>query len=300
MGELLPGITELRLDQIEVGTGRLREVDPAGVAALVTVIREIGFTTPVIVRRVKARFELIDGAHRCAAMRELGQETVPVRAYSCNAREARQMESSANLAGAGLTPLDDAVFLAAWKKSYEEAHPETRQGVAGGLARHGLAAELNSVADVIAAKRSITPRQVRRIIQVGEALSRDEVRWLRSAPRKVRLVDLMQIAKIGEDAERAKVCIALANGEAKSAAEARAKYRAERGEGPAPKDPFETALNALQSAWDRAPKAAKRQFVEMNLDALLPIVRDADLGAFKDLAGELTEMVVRIPGAPEE
>ena len=41
------------------------------------------------------------------------------------------MVSSANLAGAGLTPLDDAVFLAAWKAAYDEAHPEIKAGHAG-------------------------------------------------------------------------------------------------------------------------------------------------------------------------
>ncbi|ARE38249.1 ParB-like nuclease domain protein [Rhodovulum sp. P5] len=59
----------------------------------------------------------------------------------------------------------------------------------------------------------------------GAALNRDEVRWLEAAPNPVRLKDLTEIGKIGEDHERAQVCIALSNGEAKSASAARKAYR---------------------------------------------------------------------------
>ena len=84
------------------------------------------------------------------------------------------------------------------------------------------APELSSFASVIAAKRSITERQVRKIVQVAEALCSQEIRMLCQTPKRVRLIDLMQIAKIGEPDERSKVCDALANGEAKGAPEARA------------------------------------------------------------------------------
>ena len=45
MAGLPPNFTELAHDQTDVGTRRLQEVDPAGVAALVTVIPELGNET---------------------------------------------------------------------------------------------------------------------------------------------------------------------------------------------------------------------------------------------------------------
>jgi ParB family chromosome partitioning protein len=261
MTEFMPSVTVLPISDIAVLPDRLRPVSAATTAVLRQVIGEFGFTVPVLVRKTRKGFVLVDGANRLAVMTELGQTTIPVVAISCRDDEARALEASQNLAGAGMTPVDDAIFLAAYSAAYGEMHPETRPGVAGGLARQGLATELSSFAETIAEKRAITVRQVRKIARAGRFISRDEAYWLRTAPKKVTLADLQLLGKISDPDERAAVIGALAEG--RKASDARKAWRlAKDGAEPAVKDPVEEGFKALRALWGRVPQRARRRFAE--------------------------------------
>lgn len=269
--EIHPATVTLPIHAITVLPDRLRPASEATVAVLVQVIEEHGFTVPVLVRKTRKGFVLIDGAHRLAAMTRLGRDAIPVVAVSCTDDEARALESSQNLAGASLSPLDDAVFLAAYSAAYERLHPETRRGVAGALSRWD-ATELSSFAETIAEKRAISVRQVRKIAAAGRAITRDEANQLRAAPVKVTLADLGEIGKISEPDERAQVILKLAGGNARNAATARRQWRAEMGLAAPVEDPVEAALKALKSAWSRAPKEARRRFARDHHDALAALM----------------------------
>ena len=261
MADLMPAVTELEIAQIAVGE-RLRPVDQAGVAALVMVIEDHGFTVPIIVRRKKSGFVLIDGAHRLAAMQQRGAVTIPVRAYTCTDIEARTMEAAQNLAGVSLTPLDDALFLAAYQTSYLEMHPETARGVAGAMARHGSATDLMSFAELIANKRSITARHVRKLAKAGHQITREEASKLRLSPHKVKLDDIIKIGQITDVEVREAVIRKLSLGAATSASQARRAHAAEIGAVPEAdvQGDTERAFKALLGAWKRAPMAVKRRF----------------------------------------
>ena len=259
MVELIPTVTELLVTEIKVGS-RLRPFAEAEVLALVDLIAEFGQTTPILVRRKKDGFHLVDGLHRLEATKRSGLETIPVRAYRMTDEDAQLLETSQNLVG-GLSPLDDAVFLSAWKRAHLAKHPETAQGVAGALAKHGLQVNSSSFAEIVAAKRAISVRQVRKIIAAGEKLGADSAR-LRQAKNPITLKDLIEISKIGQPVERYDVVDALIAGKAKSAAEARRAWAArERGDETPVKDPVEEAFIALSKAWARAPMAAKKRFL---------------------------------------
>lgn len=261
MAELMPNITELEIENITVGQ-RLRPVYPAGVSALLGVINDHGFTVPIIVRRTKAGWVLIDGAHRLAAMIDRGATSVPVRAYTCNDAEARTMEAAQNLAGISLSPLDDALFLAAYRTSYLEMHPETARGVAGGLARHGVATDLKSFAELIADKRSISKRHVTKLASAGRDITRDEANQLRMSPEKVTLDDILLIGKLTDTEERGAVIRKLAAGAAKSASIARRAYRTEIGAvEAAPATVKDADFTALVTVWKRASAEARKRFL---------------------------------------
>lgn len=262
---LIQSKTELPVTEI-TSAGRLRPVSAAGVATIVASIREIGqLANPLVVRQRRdregvLRYVLLDGAHRQAAAIELGWETVPVRVFECTDDQARLMEIDGNLAGAELNHLDTAVFLATRKAVYERLHPETRAGVAGGLARQGSASELGSFAAVTAEKFGMTPRQVQKIVAAGTRLGPDEVAQLRGAPRAVTLKDLQDIAKIGDPTKRYDVVAALADGRAKSAG---AALKALKSTVEAVnKDPVEEQFIALLKVWARAGGPARRRFLE--------------------------------------
>jgi ParB family chromosome partitioning protein len=223
------------------------------------VIEQHGFTVPILLRKTRGGLNLIDGAHRLAAMKRLGSATIPAMIIECTSEEARALEASQNLAGASMSPLDDALFLAAYAKAYKVLHPETKGGVKGGLARHGLANELSSFAEIIAEKRSISVRQVQKIVSAGRKITRDEADHLRTATRKVTLKDVEDIGKIGDDDERAQVVLKLAGGQAKNAAAALRMQRAEVG-GAVVMTPKDAAFNALINAWRRAPTSVRKRF----------------------------------------
>lgn len=267
-----PVLQMVRLAEVKVDQ-RLRPVSHAGVQAILASVEEIGrVKDPIHVRRDKKGLTLLAGGHRLGAYAELGIEEVDAWVWSgITNNQAKLIEIDDNLAGAEMCPLDTAVFLAERKKVYERLHPEAKATTGADLvARRWNTADTMSVvsfAKVTAEKFGISDRHVRRLVEIGSTLSRDEVRWLRAAPSPVRLADLQALAKIGEGHDRSQVCIRLSNG-AKSASEARRSLQIERdGEAPA-RDPVEEAFIALSKAWARAPMAAKRRFVEANLTDL--------------------------------
>ena len=272
MIDYLPAIRELKIADIRVGV-RLRPVEEAFVVGLVSLIEEFGFTVPIVVRRTKTGYSLIDGAHRLEAMKRRGSDTIPVRALYCNDVEQKALEASQNLATSSLSPLDDALFLAAYKAAYLQMHPETAQGVAGALAKHGRASELSSFADLIADKRRINPRRVQQLARAGAGITRAEADKLRLAPRKVAITCIQTLGLIHEADERAYVVEALSSGAAKNAGAARRAWASRNGPVERPAEPASKPdLKALLAAWDRASLEARLAFVTARGDDL------ADLG----------------------
>jgi ParB family chromosome partitioning protein len=262
-GRRIPEIDSVAVAEV-AASERLRPVSEAGVAALMASIAELGvMQDPIHVRRVRHRdnaLVLMAGAHRLEAARRLGWTDIPATVWECNDAWARMMEIDDNLAGAELTALDSAVFLAARKRLYEAEHPDARQGVAGALALHkNHATDIVSVASFAAStaeKFNLSERHVYRMVAAGSALAPDEVARLRAGPRPVGLADLQVIAKAGP-AERYGIVDALAAGRAKTAKQALAL-----GAEAPPKDPVEAAFQRLLETFDRAPAAARRRFVE--------------------------------------
>lgn len=263
MSEIAPVLQRIRFADVKADQ-RLRPVSEAGVQSILASVAEIGrVKDPVHVRKTRKGLVLLAGGHRLGAYAALGIEEADAWVWSdITNDQARLIEIDDNLAGAEMGPLDTAVFLAERKRVYERLHPETKQGVAGALARHS-ATDIVSVASFAATtaeKFGLSDRHVRRLVEIGTTLSGDQLRWLRAAPAKVRLADLQALAKIGDGHERSQVCIRLSNG-AKSAADALRAHRHER-DGEAPlKDPVEEAFIALSKVWARAPMAAKKRFL---------------------------------------
>ncbi|WP_054006417.1 ParB/RepB/Spo0J family partition protein [Cypionkella psychrotolerans] len=258
---------------------RLRPVSEAGINSLIASITELGVMKDAIhLRQLKGgRLVLIAGGHRLEAARQLGWTEIAAQIWTDVTDDwARLMEVDDNLAGAEMNALDTAVFLAERKKVYEKLHPETRQG--GDRKSHKFENQtdmmsVSSFATATAEKFGMTDRHVRRMISAGSRLTQLDLQQLRAAPKPVTLADLQVIAKASSSAEHSHVVAALGEGSAKSAAVARATFVAQSsGVKPTVKDPVEDAYKALIALWARAPKAAKRRFVDelaSELDAML-------------------------------
>ncbi len=249
--------------------------------SLIASVNETGVMKDAIhVRRKKdGSLVLIAGAHRLETARQLGWEEIEAKIWTDVTDDwARLMEIDDNLAGAEMNALDTAVFLAARKAVYERMHPETKRGVAGGLARQGLATDIMSFAAATADKFGCTTRHVERMVAAGSRLGPDQVHALRQAPRQITLKDLTEIGKISEPTARYAVVDRLAAGRAKSAADAQRGLKAE-GAAEAPvKDPIEEQFIAALKVWNRIGMAARKRMVAAVEGDLRDILADLDRG----------------------
>ncbi|MDE4175774.1 ParB/RepB/Spo0J family partition protein [Phaeobacter sp. PT47_59] len=278
-------IQSLSISDIQVEE-RLRTASPTAVASILSSIHEVGsILKPLLVRKVKDGYRLIDGLHRLTAAQEAGLEEVPVRVTECTNDEAIRMEVDANLAGAPLTPLDMAVFLAEHKKLYELDNPEATRAYKAAHARRADHTDIMSVRSFAANAAEVFgkgERQIFRLISVGQSLSVDEIAQLRSAPKKVQFKDLEQIAKCGEAADRSAICAALGKGEAKSAKEVLDRKKAP---GATVQSGPDAQAGKIGDAFARASKAARLQFVRVHREALQALLAETE--AQTDTAGEV-------------
>lgn len=269
-------IIDVPLDQVEVGD-RVRKVDPSAVNIIAMSITDLGLiTSPIHLRKVKGSFRLIDGAHRYSAAVQLGMTEIPAKIWECTADQAELMESDANISTAHTSPLDLAVSLAARKRTYQKLHPETRRGTAGSASRwgHKMQETEMSFASWMGDVYGVTARQVNRIIAAGDNLTPEEVAALREAPQPVKMADLYVISK-ADPTQRNLVCKALSEGKAKNAASALKSIKS-NGVQPPVKDPVEEAFAKLRETWGRAPRAARRRFVETYAEDLAELLPNGD------------------------
>lgn len=254
---------------------RLRIASDTAVASIVSSIQEVGsILQPLLVRRVKGGYRLMDGLHRLTAAKQVGLEEVPVKVSECTNDQAIRIEVDANVAGAPLTPLDMAVFLAAHKELYERENPETRRGSAGGRAKNGVLTDIMSASTFSANAAEVFgkgDRHIRRLISVGEKLSKAEIDLLRKAPNRVQFIDLEHIAKCGAQADRSAICAALGAGEAKTAKEVLDRKKAP---GAAVLSPLDQQIAKLKDAYSRAQKSARREFVRLHCDELIELIHE--------------------------
>lgn len=204
-------IDRVKVEEIDT-KGRLRPVSEAGVAALMASIDETGVMKDAIHVRQKKNgtLALIAGGHRLEAAKRLGWTEIEAKVWTDVTDDwSRLMEIDDNIAGAELSPLDTAVFLAARKRVYEKLHPEAKASTGAALAaKRWDAADMMSVASFAAAtaeKFGMTDRHVRRLIAAGTRLDSRDVALLRKAPRPITLKDLAEIAKISQPTDRYEV-----------------------------------------------------------------------------------------------
>ena len=279
----IKGVSEVAVAEV-LSERRLRPVSEEGVAALLASIETLGvMKDPIQVRRVKHRsgaLVLIAGGHRLEAARRLGWETIPATCWDCSDDWAKLMEIDDNVAGAELSAVDTAVFLAERKEVYERVYPEAKHG---GDRRSDQVDMMSvwSFAAVTAQKFGLSERHVRRLITAGAAINRVGADKLRGTAVPVTLADLMAFSKMTPEQQNV-AANRVSNGSSKTLRDA---ARAFGGAAPSKSvqgspDQKETTLS---DAWDRAPMKIRRAFVAQYLADLTPMVAQArfETGEFK-------------------
>jgi len=128
----MPTVTDLRVDSIVVWN-RLRPLSEEAVAEIAESMAVVGLINPITIFRDGGVIpNLVAGAHRLAAAKRLGWETIPCLEYAGPEADSRRLaEIDENLIRVDLSPAERAVHIAARKEIYERVHPEATQGATG-------------------------------------------------------------------------------------------------------------------------------------------------------------------------
>jgi ParB family chromosome partitioning protein len=205
--------TLLAVDGVTVPPDRMRQLRPEVVAKMAESIRAQGLLQPIVVCRTpEGALTLVAGWHRLEATKLLGHTNIRASVLDINADEARLVEIDENLARADLSTAERSLHLAERKRLYEKLYPETKHGVAGALAKHGLQTTEMSFAETAASVRGKSIRTIQREIErakkipdlrslIGTTLdSPDQLDALAKLPAD-KQSDLIERAKAGEDVQ---------------------------------------------------------------------------------------------------
>ncbi|WP_431281624.1 ParB/RepB/Spo0J family partition protein [Humitalea sp. 24SJ18S-53] len=267
-------ILAIPLDRILVGD-RLRSIDGASVDLIAASFAERGQDTPITVGGIDFDddgaphdadlYPLIAGAHRVAAARMLGWETIEARVFAGSQDEASLLEIDENLMRRELGALDRAVFLARRKEVYERLFPE---------ARNGRASKSRKVATLIGTP-GFSKETAKKLGLDKATIFRSLARAAIPAEMRARLAghpvadsgaQLDALLRLPDDL-RAEVVDALTRTDkpARNVAAAVAEIRHLP-----PRDPEDVQFERLAQIWARTTSArAKRRFLE-NIGAIIP------------------------------
>jgi ParB family transcriptional regulator, chromosome partitioning protein len=276
-------IIDLSLDAIEL-RNRLRPIEEASMLALAASFGERGQDAPVIVRDRddgSNKVRLVAGAHRVAAARYLGWETIKAVVRSLSDDEARLTEIDENVVRRELSALDRAVFLAERKKVYERLHPETKHG--GSRPRKGEEGQVANMATFnryskdAAKKTGLSERSVQRATELAMKLDPSVIEALRLSPLAENSAALKKLSLLPAD-QQIGAARALATGEARNIAGALIKA----GFAPAPidLDPDAKLLGRWTETLSRTNATQRRAL-------LLELLRFVKTGEFAALASAL-------------
>jgi ParB/RepB/Spo0J family partition protein len=158
----------IALSDIHVSEDRLRKFDPKLADTLAESMREQGQLQPILLRNRRDGYDLISGRHRLEAAKKLNMRIRAEVNFNLDDDNMLLAEIDENLIRGELSPAEQAEHLAKRKEIYERKHPETKQHVAGGKARHGLASEELSFASSTAEATGRDRRTVERGATRGE------------------------------------------------------------------------------------------------------------------------------------
>ncbi|MDE0407353.1 MAG: ParB N-terminal domain-containing protein [Alphaproteobacteria bacterium] len=259
------------LDRIEFGD-RLRSVNQPAVAHIAESIRRHGLQNPVQVRPIgDDRYGLIAGAHRCQAMRALGQDKV--EAFVLDHLDADQMdllEIDENLMRSELHPLDRGRFLFRRKRIHERLYPATRHGGDRKSAEFKAGERPKSFVAETASFTPFSAWTIRRALRIGEKILPELQDELAETALAWREGDLYRISGMDEP-EQTRVLEALRDAEEQP----RTLSQLMRGHGDEDEPPEEiptgepgpdageenTVLQRLQMLWIEANEEEQEQFI---------------------------------------
>ena len=187
---------DVRIADIIIPPGR-RALSDTSVRALQHSIEQVGLLQPIL---LTPDLRLVAGAHRIAACKMLGHETIRAETVDLGDLDRELAEIDENLIRNELTALERGESLARRKTIYEALHPETKPvQERGGPGRgHKTAENISAVspfAEDAAEKTGVTDRAIRYAVQIGEDITPEARDAIRETPTADNQSDLLRLAK---------------------------------------------------------------------------------------------------------
>ncbi|MBM9400342.1 ParB N-terminal domain-containing protein [Gluconacetobacter azotocaptans] len=257
-------VVKIPISDIYTGS-RLRGLDPAYVSLMASSFLDQGQRTAIEVRKLHVseamecggkKYGLIAGAHRVAAAKKTGIETIFAIVKTANQIQAKLLEIDENLCRRELSPLDRATFLAERKEVYEQLHPETKNGgdrvSDQSESRFGLVSFTQETAERLGlTARSIEIAVARYRLIAPDVRVQLATTWVAESGRQLDL-----LAKLGPEDQRKVAQIVLQGGETRSVADI---IKVVKGT-PPPK--VRDDYSAFLAVWKRASTADRGKIVE--------------------------------------
>lgn len=261
------------LARIDLGSGR-RALSRPAVKSLAASIAEVGLLAPISVHQVGDAFELIAGRHRVEAVRSLGWVDIDAILVDLDAVDREIAEIDENLVRHSLTAADECRQTARRKELYLLKHPETKSGGAPGRAGGGKAKNATSAS--FATDTAQTTGRSRRTVevdaQIGQSIPDDVFEAIKDTPLAESKKDLLAMARLSEDNQRAVIATVDLNDKA-------AVRQAVQARRPAPKPGPEAEAPAIhttevQTTVEAFALAALSLFEPSECRRLIALIRD--------------------------
>lgn len=259
---------QIRVAEIFDGN-RLRPVDRDWVSALAIQFDVEGQEQPIVLRATEADenlsypYSLVIGAHRLAAAKALGWDTIRAEVRDYTPLRARLAEIDENLFRHELNPLDRAIFLHERRRVWDALNPESRHGgdrtTKGKGKSQGLRLDPKRFTKEAADRCNLSERTVQAALALASALTPETVSILRGSDWSRNGAELQRLA--AEPAERQ---IVLAKIHARDGVSTVAKARMAAGVAPTGEgDPQEELLRRLISNWQRLDAKGRKRFLDL-------------------------------------
>lgn len=254
-------IVELPTDRIDLRADA-RSIDGATVSGLVESISEVGLINPIRVRAVGDRWELIAGAHRLAACKQLGLAVIDAVVVEDDDLRAELAMIDENLCRAELSPADRAGQTARRKTIYEALHPTTVHGA--NLEGAGVANFATPEAERFTSATAKVTGQSERAVQLHAERGNKIVPSVLAMIKGTTLdtgtyLDKLKKMSGGDQMQAAKRDLAHERQKAKSGIHRRVRSVS------APlteEEVREKQVEALMAAWNKASAEARQEFLD--------------------------------------
>lgn len=181
---------------------RLRPADAGYVETLAASIKANGLTHPIQLRPLDGGYELVVGLHRLEAHILLGWPEIDAEVREMTPLQARCSEVEENLIRRDLDALDRAVFMAEYKKIWEELYPETghgklknKRGKNNELGKDATVASFppDAFSDHAAERTGLSKRTIARATQLYTELGSELIAAVRNTPIAGKPVELKRL-----------------------------------------------------------------------------------------------------------